>query len=209
MSMPGFSGNSPIWWDREFDSSGKRLRQDVRDAAHEIWDRAAARAQAILGDPCDAAGLMERSVSQVSRYLDRTRCGPPSDDVAALLMCAFCRSLSRYAIKLNRIQLLGDLSEFSEPVPSSSCGPSKEDCKIDAEKAARRLSPRGRTMLELRKVGFEWKEIAAVLKTTDCAARAEFSRELKKARLKDLPTKAGNGGSGECQRPRGADLESR
>jgi hypothetical protein len=37
-------------------------------------------------------------------------------------------------------------------------------------------------MLELRKVGFEWKEIAAVLKTTDCAARAEFSREVKKAR---------------------------
>jgi hypothetical protein len=40
-------------------------------------------------------------------------------------------------------------------------------------------------MLELRKVGFEWKEIAAVLKTTECAARAEFSREVKKARAKN------------------------
>lgn len=182
MSMSGFSGNSPIWWDREFDFAGKRLRQDVRDAAQEIWERASARVQAILGDSCDAAGLMETSVSQVSRYLDRTQCERTSDDVAALLMCAFCRCLRRYATKLNRLELLGDLSEFSEPVPSSRCGPSKEDCRIDAEKAARRLSPRGRTMLELRKVGFEWKEIAAVLKTTDCAARAEFSRELRKAR---------------------------
>jgi hypothetical protein len=39
-------------------------------------------------------------------------------------------------------------------------------------------------MLELRKVGFDWKEVAAVLKMTDCAARAEFSREVKKARTK-------------------------
>jgi hypothetical protein len=181
--MPGFSGNSSIWWDREFDSAGKPLRQDVRDAAHEIWDRASARVQAVLGDSCDAAYLMERSVSQVSRYLDRTQCAPHSDDVAAILMCAFCRGLRRYAAKLNRIQLVGDLTEFSEPVPSSTCGPSKEDCRLDAERAARRLSPRGRTMLELRKVGFDWKEIAAVLKTTDCAARAEFSREVRKARM--------------------------
>jgi len=38
-------------------------------------------------------------------------------------------------------------------------------------------------MLELRNVGFEWKEIAAVLKTTHCTARAGFSRELRKAKI--------------------------
>jgi hypothetical protein len=35
-----------------------------------------------------------------------------------------------------------------------------------------------RMMLQLRSVGFGWKEIGAILKTTDCAARAEFSREV-------------------------------
>ena len=39
-----------------------------------------------------------------------------------------------------------------------------------------------RIMLHLRTVGFDWKEIAAALKTTDCAARAEFSREIRRLR---------------------------
>jgi len=147
MSMPAFSGNCPVWWDRDLDAAGKPLRQDVRDAAHEIWDRAYARVQAILGDSCDAAGLMERSVSQVSRYLDRRRSALHEHDVAALLVCAFCRGLRRYAAKLRRIELVGDLTEFSESAPASSCGPTKDDCRLDAEKAARRLSPRARTML--------------------------------------------------------------
>jgi hypothetical protein len=28
--------NAPVWWDREFDSSGRQIRADVRAAAHEI-----------------------------------------------------------------------------------------------------------------------------------------------------------------------------
>ena len=39
-------------------------------------------------------------------------------------------------------------------------------------------------MLELPTVGFDWKEVAEVLKTTDGAARAESSRELKRAKPK-------------------------
>jgi transcriptional regulator len=39
-------------------------------------------------------------------------------------------------------------------------------------------------MYELRNAGFEWKEIAEMLNTTDAAARAEFSRELKRAKHK-------------------------
>jgi hypothetical protein len=42
-------------------------------------------------------------------------------------------------------------------------------------------------MLELRKVDFDWKEVAAVLKMTDCAARAEFPREVKKASTRQPP----------------------
>jgi hypothetical protein len=39
-------------------------------------------------------------------------------------------------------------------------------------------------MYKLRQAGFEWKEIAATLNTTNAAARAEFSRELKRVRIK-------------------------
>jgi FixJ family two-component response regulator len=55
---------------------------------------------------------------------------------------------------------------------------------LDAEKAARQLSARGRQMYKLSHAGFEWREIAQKLSTTDAAARAEFSRELKRAKLK-------------------------
>jgi len=155
----------------------------VRRAAHEVWGQACNRAQAILGDSNDAAALMERSVSQVSRYLDRIGATPFAGNTSGLLIRAFCRALRRYALKLRRIELVGDLSDFSDQAPARGCT-SKEDCRIDAEKATRQLSVRGRTMFDLRTVGFEWQEIAEILKMTDCAARAEFSRELKRAKLK-------------------------
>ena len=75
------------------------------------------------------------------------------------------------------------MNALSETRSSQSCT-SKDDCHLDAEKATRQLSERGRKMYELRDAGFEWKEIAAILHMTDAAARAEFSRELKRARIK-------------------------
>jgi len=46
---------------------------------------------------------------------------------------------------------------------------------MDAEKAARQLSQRGGKCYELRKEGFEWREIAEKLNITD-AAREPSSR---------------------------------
>jgi hypothetical protein len=126
---------------------------------------------------------MEAAVSQISRYLDRIGSALFTENANGLLISAFCRALRRYALKLHRIELVGDISDLSEGFPARNCA-TKDDCRLDAEKAARHLSRRGRMMLELRRAGFGWKEIGEILKTTDCAARAEFSRELKRARLK-------------------------
>jgi hypothetical protein len=183
VSMNVLSGNGPLWWDRELDPTGKPIRLDVRSAAREVWDEACRQTRTLLGEPCEAAVLMERSVAQISRYLNRRGVPTFSEDTSGLLMCAFCRALRRHVAKLRRIQLTPDLSEASERVPSQSCT-SEEDCRLDAEKAARQLSERGRQMYELRRAGFEWREIAQTLKTTDAAARAEFSRDLKRARLR-------------------------
>jgi DNA-directed RNA polymerase specialized sigma24 family protein len=126
---------------------------------------------------------MERSVVQISRYLNRRGVATFSQDTSSLLMCAFCRVLRRHVVKLRRIELLPDLSEVSKRPPTRSYA-TEEDCRLDAEKAARHLSARGRQLYELRYAGFEWREIAQILKTTDAAARAQFSRELKRAKLK-------------------------
>jgi hypothetical protein len=181
--MNTLSGNAPLWWDRELDPTGKPIRLDVRSAAREVWNDACNQTRALLGEPCEAAGLMERSVVQVSRYLNRRGLPMFSQDTGGILMCAFCRALRRHVIKLRRIELAPDLSEVSKRPPTRSCT-TEEDCRLDAEKAAQKLSARGRQMYELRHAGFEWREIAQILKTTDAAARAEFSRELRRAKLK-------------------------
>ncbi len=181
--MAASSDSGSLWWDRELDSTGKPIRVDVRASAHQLWDQARARVQAVLGDSSDAASLMEESVLQVSRYLDRKALTLSAADVTSLLMCAFCRALRRYARKLSRIELVADLSAITGPRSGTGCT-SKEDCRLDAQKARRLLNGRGRTMFELRTVGFEWKEIAEIFQMTDCAVRAEFSREVKRAKLK-------------------------
>src|SRR4051794_31612109 len=181
--MTTVSSKSPIWWDQELDPTGKPIRLDVRSAAREVWKDACNQTRALLGEPCEAAGLMESSVVQISRYLNRRGAAIFSQDTSSLLMCAFCRALRRHVVKLRRIELAPDLSEASERLPTRSCT-TEEDCRLDAEKAARQLSARGRQMYELRHAGFEWREIAQKLNLTDAAARAEFSRELKRARLK-------------------------
>ena len=161
---------------------GRPIRADVRNAAREVWPQARDRVHTILGDASDAAELMERSVSQVSRYLDRIGSALFTENTNGLLIKALGRVLRRYALKLRRIELVGDVSEFSERFSSQSCV-SRVNCRLDAEMAARRLfTVRGRRLFALRAAGFEWKEVAEILKTTEGAARAEFSRELRRAR---------------------------
>jgi hypothetical protein len=181
--MTTVSSKSPIWWDQELDPTGKPIRLDVRSAAREVWKDACNQTRALLGEPCEAAGLMERSVVQISRYLNRRGISMSAQETNSLLMCAFCRALRRYAAKLRRMELTEDIARVSEAQATHNCA-SKEDCRLDAEKATRQLGERAQMMYELRNTGFEWKEIAQRLKMTDAAARAEFSRELRRARLK-------------------------
>ena len=182
--MSILSRREPLWWDRELDYSGRPIRTDVRAAAHEIWPHACARTQVVLGDSGDAAELMEKSVSQVSRYLDRPGAAPHNNDTAALLMCAYLRALRRHAMKLSRLKLVGSMSDLADSRFAYNCA-SQQDCRLDAEKAGLQLSNKTRTMLELRIAGFGWKEIARMLDMTDSAAQAEFSRAIRKVRLKN------------------------
>lgn len=114
--------------------------------------------------------------------MDRKNAPTCAKDTAAILMVALGRNLRRYAAKMKRVELLDDVSNLIDPASHGASGISKLDCLIDTEKVSRKLSSRSRVMLHLRTVGFDWKEIAAALKTTDCAARAEFSREIRRLR---------------------------
>lgn len=55
---------------------------------------------------------------------------------------------------------------------------------MDAERVLHKLSERARQMFRLRDAGYGWEEVAALFNTSDEAARAEFSRELKRLKSK-------------------------
>lgn len=177
------TGETLLWWDRELDPAGNPIRPDVRSAARELWSYACQQTRVFLGDPSEAPGLMESSVVQVSHYLDRRAAPLCEGDTSALLACAFYRRLRRLLAKLRRLELAADVSCIAAPKISRSCL-SKEDRHLDAEKIVRQLSDRARRMHELRTAGYGWKDIADKFEMSDAAARAEFSRELR--RLKRL-----------------------
>jgi len=100
-------------------------------------------------------------------------------------MCAFCRSLRRYAMKLKRLQLVGGSAELA-PRRTAQNWSALVELWLDLEKLGRDLSQKTRVMLRLRSTGFDWKEVAGVLHMTDTAARTAFWREVRRARSKSL-----------------------
>ncbi len=182
------------WWDREIDSAGRPIRADVRLAAHEIWGEACRRAQSLIADCGQAAELMESSVAQVSRYLDRGSVPVFSRELEGLLMCAFRRALYRYAARLNRLQPVGGAGELSSRVVDRTWS-RQVDARLEIEQVVRRLCERSRTILALRYAGYTWKEAARLLGSSVPALRSAFWRDVTRVK-------------GELKNLRGARLES-
>lgn len=169
------------WWDREIDSAGRPIRADVRLAAHEIWGEACRRTQALLADGAQAADLMECSVTQVSRYLDRQATPLCSRRMNGLLMLAFSRALQRRAAKLNRVESVGVASDLSNHTVDQGWG-RQVDARLDLDRIVRQLSEKSSIVLALRYAGYDWKEIAQLQGTSVTSVRNNFWREIKEVR---------------------------
>lgn len=174
------AGRIRVWWDRDVDQAGRPIRPDVRLAGHEIWERACQRTQALLDDHGPAAELMESSVAQVSRYLDRVG-APASSEKHGLLMMAFCRGLRRYVAKSTRLKLVGGCGDLSNHAVDDAWI-READARLDLQKIVRRLSEKNRAVLMLRAAEYEWKEIAQLFGVSAAALRIGFWREMEKIR---------------------------
>jgi DNA-directed RNA polymerase specialized sigma24 family protein len=173
------------WWDRNVDHVGRPIRTDVRLAGHEIWEQACQRTQVLLADQSPAAELMENTVAQVSRYLDRIG-APLSTRKHGLLLVAFCRALRRYAAKSSRLELVGGSDELSSHT-AENAWVSQVDARLDFEKIVRQLSERNAAVLTLRAAEYEWKEIAQLFGVSVAAIRNSFWREIEKIRCRNRP----------------------
>jgi len=175
------SSEVPLWWDRDNDRTGRPIRPDVRAAAHGIWGCACRRAQSLIADCSQAAELMESSVAQVSRYLDRGSVLVFSREIDGLLMCAFRRALYRHAAKLNRLQPVGGAGELSSRAVDRTWS-RQVDARLEFEQIVRLLCERSRTILALRYAGYTWKEAARLLGSSVPALRSTFWRDVTRVK---------------------------
>ena len=174
----------PPWWDREIDEdSGRPCRADVREAAHRVWKRVCLKAHEILGDPCDAAEVLESSVKSISRYLDKNNVPLNSANPDGLLALACYRGLRRLAQRRSRIDLIGGSSELADilRVPDWR---DEIDRRMFLNELARELDAETRGILRLRIAGYDWKEIARILGMSASTLRQGFWRDVRKAHLR-------------------------
>jgi hypothetical protein len=182
-----------FWWDRDNDASGKPLRSDVRTAVVEVWERVCKQTQSVLGETASVGELMEVTVSQVSAYLDKTGVPLCSRNLTGLLMVTFWRVLNRQAQRLRRLELVGGPSEMSSLAAAGDWAREVET-RIDYERIVRSLSDKCRTVLALRDAGYDWKEIAGVMETTETAIKKSFFREIRQLQIKlRTPTRTSKG----------------
>ena len=179
----GFRDRTPVWWDREIDErSGRELRADVRQAGHKVWQWVCLKAQELLGDPNDAADVLETAVKTVSRYLDANRVAQNSADHAGLVAVVCYRSLLRLATK-RRLKLIAPVSDLAEVLRAPDWR-DKVERRLLIEELARELDPKTRGLLRLRINGFDWKEIGRMVGLTPEAIRRQFWRDVRKAHLR-------------------------
>ena len=157
---------------------GRPIRDDVRLAGHEIWEQACQRTRILLADDGPAAELMECTVAQVSRYLDRIG-APRSTRKQGLLFLAFCRALRRYAAKSSRLELVGEAEELSD---QNHGWVRQVEVRLDLERVVRQLTERNAAVLLLRAAAYEWKEIADLFGVSVAGIRNSFWREIEKIR---------------------------
>lgn len=174
------AGRILVWWDRDVDQAGRPIRPDVRLAGHEIWEQACQRTRALLDDHGPAAELMENSVAQVSRYLDRIG-APESSQKHGLLMVAFCRGLRRYAAKLNRLEFVGGSGELANHALDEGWAV-HVNVRLELARIVRKLRGENGAALMLRAAGYEWDDVAQILGKSSSAIRISFWREIKRIR---------------------------
>ena len=170
-----------LWWDSDADHAGRPLRPDVRAAAHGIWGRACRQAQSLISDSSQAADIMESTVAQVSRYLDRGGVALFSRQIDGLLMLAFQRALYRHVAKLRRVENWGGTGELSRRAVDRTWA-HQVHTHLELEQVVRLLCERSRTILALRYAGYTWKESAKLIGASVPALRSAFWRDV--ARVK-------------------------
>jgi len=166
-----------LWFDRDYDASGNRIRTDVREAAKKKWPQLRVLAERRLGSrELEIQELFENVVAKVSRYL--TEIHAPQQDPSGLLVLKFKQELNSLARRLERLQPSGSAKDM-EPLVNHAEWGEDADRRIFLEEVVRSLSKTNRALLRLRGAGYNWDEIAVMFRTKASTLRNNFWREIR------------------------------
>lgn len=169
----------PLWWDRDVDRTGRAIRLDVRQAALTVWR--SARNQILASDASQAAELMEGTVAQLSRYLDRKNVAVFSRGIEGLVAHSFQRAAHREAVKRNRFFQLDDPAKLPER-GSNGIWRRQIQARIELEQVIKLLGEQSRRVLALRYAGYTWKETALWMGLSVTALRSAFWRDVTRVK---------------------------
>jgi hypothetical protein len=169
----------PRFWIRNRDSLGNTLDERLIEAAHRVWERARLVVIRYLAEDTEAPEILEAAVDSASRVM---RNGRSIQFVEAYLLKSVAREAVRRHRKYQRIAYVdpADLERLAGPV-SLDLDRQLDDAKrIEVFRAC--MDEHGRTMYDLRVLGFDWPLIAKLMRYADAhSAEVQFRKKIDKA----------------------------
>lgn len=173
----------PPLWISETDEHGNRVRREVVEAAHRIWNRVLQHLRSAGQDVAPAAETLEAACHCVSRTVSRNLKRNSIRNLDSYLFWAFIRKNNRRVIHEGRIQYV----ESVEFVASVNIGTQQDwvsilENEIYLKQLLCFLDERTQEMLMRRISGDSWAEIGEHFGISAHNAEVQFANGAKKAR---------------------------
>jgi DNA-directed RNA polymerase specialized sigma24 family protein len=166
-------------WIRDRDSLGNAVDRRLIEAAHGVWDRARLLVIRYLAEDTEAAEILEAAVDSASRALSRRESIQFFD---RYLLRSVARECIRRHRRNQRIEYVdsANMERLAGALSTDVDGQLDDAKRIEALRAC--MDERGRTMYDLRVLGFKWRSIARLTGYADAhTAEVQFRRKIDKA----------------------------
>jgi hypothetical protein len=166
-------------WIRDRDSVGNTIDHRLIEAAHRVWERARLMVIRYLAEDTEAAEILESAVDSASRLIT-------NDHAIEFFEAYLLKSVARESVRRrrrNRRIAYVDEAELERLAGAASINLERQldnATRIEAFRAC--MDEQGRTMYDLRVLGFNWRRIARLAGYSDGhSAEVQFRRKMDRA----------------------------
>jgi hypothetical protein len=166
-------------WIRDRDSVGNTIDHRLIEAAHRVWERARLMVIRYLAEDTEAADILESAVDSASRLIT-------NDHAIEFFEAYLLKSVARESVRRrrrNRRIAYVDEAELERLAGAASINLERQldnATRIEAFRAC--MDEQGRTMYDLRVLGFNWRRIARLAGYSDGhSAEVQFRRKMDRA----------------------------